>query len=68
MPGMRDRQRKPDILAFDVLGTAAEWLGSVARAVDRLRLDVDAAEFARSWRAGYAPDQPGRVELDTLHR
>ncbi len=62
------------VIAFDVFGTVVDWHGSVKREVERLRLDVDGAEFARAWRAGYQPamrevmEKGEWVVLDVLHR
>ena len=62
-------------LVFDVFGTVVDWHGSVAREVQRLRLPVDGAAFAKAWRAGYAPamDEVRRgalpwTNIDGLHR
>lgn len=46
---------RPAALVFDVFGTVVDWHGSVAREVRRAGLPVDAEDFARAWRAGYAP-------------
>jgi len=69
-----DRPR-PQALLFDVFGTVVDWHGSVAREVRRLGLAVDAEDFARAWRAGYAPAmddvRQGRLPwttIDGLHR
>lgn len=66
---------RPEILAFDVFGTVVDWHGSVARAVAALAPAVDAAAFARAWRAGYQPAMQAVraghrpwVPLDRLHR
>ncbi len=63
------------VLAFDVFGTVVDWHGSIAREVDALALGVDAAEFARAWRAGYKPamarvmsGELGWTRIDDLHR
>jgi 2-haloacid dehalogenase len=63
------------ILAFDVFGTVVDWHSSIAAAVTAAGLPVDAAAFAREWRAGYQPamqgvrsGERGWVKLDTLHR
>ncbi len=65
----------PKVLAFDVFGTVVDWHGSIADEVDRLGLNVNAAEFARSWRAGYKPamarvmsGELGWTRIDDLHR
>ena len=62
------------IIAFDVFGTVVDWHGSVMREVAEMGLDVDGAEFALAWRAGYQPamkevmDKGEWVILDKLHR
>jgi 2-haloacid dehalogenase len=60
---------------FDIFGTVVDWHGSVAREVRRIGLPVDADDFARAWRAGYAPAmddvRQGRLPwttIDGLHR
>lgn len=67
----------PDIqvLAFDVFGTVVDWHGTITREVEALHLDVNAADFARAWRAGYQPamarvmsGELGWTRLDDLHR
>jgi 2-haloacid dehalogenase len=65
----------PAALVFDVFGTVVDWHGSVAREVRRAGLPVDAEDFARAWRAGYAPAMDevrgGRLpwtSIDGLHR
>jgi 2-haloacid dehalogenase len=65
----------PEVLAFDVFGTIADWHGSIAREVDALRLGVDGGEFALAWRAGYRPamqrvrsGELGWTLIDDLHR
>ena len=66
-------------LVFDVFGTVVDWRSSVAREVGALArrkgLQINAAEFADAWRAGYRPnmDRVRRGELpwtklDDLHR
>ncbi|MGH8699847.1 MAG: haloacid dehalogenase type II, partial [Burkholderiales bacterium] len=66
-------------LVFDVFGTVVDWHGSVAREVRALarekRLRVNAAKFAKAWRAGYRPamDRVLRGEapfekIDVIHR
>jgi 2-haloacid dehalogenase len=66
-------------LTFDVFGTVVDWRGSILRegqAFGREKgLDVDWAQFAEAWRAGYGPsmDRVRRDELpwtniDGLHR
>ena len=62
------------LIAFDVFGTVVDWHGSVMREVSEMGLDVDGAEFALAWRAGYKPAMQDVMErgewiiLDTLHR
>lgn len=63
------------VIAFDVFGTVVDWFGSVAREVDSLGWEVGGAEFARAWRAGYAPamkrvasGELGWTRIDDLHR
>lgn len=65
----------PRALVFDVFGTVVDWHGSVAREVRARGLPVDADDFARAWRAGYAPAmdevRSGRLpwtNIDGLHR
>jgi 2-haloacid dehalogenase len=69
----------PKALAFDVFGTVVDWHGGIGREVAalaaRLGVEVDAATFAKDWRAGYAPamDRVRTGELpwtriDELHR
>lgn len=66
-------------LVFDVFGTVVDWHGSVAREVRELArvkgLRVNAAKFAKAWRAGYRPamDRVRRGEapfekIDVIHR
>jgi 2-haloacid dehalogenase len=66
-------------LTFDVFGTVVDWRGSILRegqALGREKgLDVDWAQFAEAWRAGYGPsmDRVRQGELpwtniDGLHR
>ena len=66
-------------LAFDVFGTVVDWRGSIIREGaewGRAKgLELDWAEFADRWRAGYGPsmDKVGRgtlpwMNLDALHR
>jgi 2-haloacid dehalogenase len=69
---MSDRARA---LVFDVFGTVVDWHGSVARELRQSGLPVDADDFARAWRAGYAPAmdevRSGRLpwtNIDGLHR
>ena len=66
-------------LTFDVFGTVVDWRGSIIREGEQLGrargIDIDWAEFADRWRAGYAPAM-ARVrngelpwtKIDVLHR
>jgi len=63
------------VLAFDVFGTVVDWHGSIVEEVTALGLQVNASEFARSWRAGYKPamarvmsGELGWTRIDDLHR
>ena len=65
----------PKVLAFDVFGTVVNWHGTIVEEVTALGLKVNAAEFARSWRAGYKPamakvmsGELGWTRIDDLHR
>jgi 2-haloacid dehalogenase len=66
-------------LVFDVFGTVVDWHGSVAREMRGLAkgkgLRLNAAKFAKAWRAGYRPamDRVRRGEapfekIDVIHR
>ncbi len=66
-------------LVFDVFGTVVDWHGSVAREVRELArakgLRVNAAKFAKAWRAGYRPAmdrvRSGEApfeKIDVIHR
>lgn len=66
-------------LVFDTFGTVVDWRTSVTQEVEALArrkgLKVDAAKFADTWRAGYAPSmnrvRSGEMpwtKLDDLHR
>ena len=66
-------------LTFDVFGTVVDWRGTIireGRAIGQQKgLDVDWAQFAGAWRAGYGPsmDRVRKGELpwtniDGLHR
>jgi len=66
-------------LVFDVFGTVVDWHGSVARETRELAkrkgLRVNAAKFAKAWRAGYRPamDRVRNGEapfekIDVIHR
>lgn len=64
-----------EVLTFDVFGTVVDWHGSICREVASLGLDVNPADFARSWRDGYEPSMQrvrsgelGWTKIDTLHR
>lgn len=66
-------------LVFDVFGTVVDWRGSIIREGqilgERKGYDIDWADFADRWRAGYGPAM-GRVrrgelpwtKIDVLHR
>lgn len=66
-------------LTFDVFGTVVDWRGTIIREGEQLGsakgIDVDWADFADRWRAGYAPAM-SRVRngelpwtrIDVLHR
>jgi len=63
------------VLAFDVFGTVVDWYGSIVREVTQLGLNVDPAQFALDWRAGYQPAMArvrsgalGWTRIDDLHR
>lgn len=66
-------------LTFDVFGTVVDWRGSIIREGEQvwkvLSIDVDWAQFADDWRAGYQPAmakvRSGAIpwaNIDTLHR
>jgi 2-haloacid dehalogenase len=66
-------------LVFDVFGTVVDWHGSVAREMRGLAkakgLRVNAAKFAKAWRAGYRPAmdrvRSGEApfeKIDAIHR
>ena len=66
-------------LTFDVFGTVVDWYSSIVaegeRFGDTRGIDIDWAQFALKWRAGYGPamDKVRRGELpwqniDALHR
>lgn len=66
-------------LVFDVFGTVVDWHGTVAREARALArekgLRLNAAKFAKAWRAGYRPamDRVLRGEapferIDVIHR
>ena len=57
-------------LVFDVFGTVVDWHGSVAREVRALArskgLRVNAAKFAKAWRAGYRPAMDRVLRGETI--
>ena len=66
-------------LTFDVFGTVVDWYGSIVAEGKKFGnthgIDIDWAQFALKWRAGYGPamDKVRRCELpwqniDALHR
>ena len=66
-------------LVFDVFGTVVDWHGSVAREMRGLAkekgLRLNAAKFAKAWRAGYRPAmdrvRSGEApfeKIDAIHR
>jgi len=63
----------PKVLCFDVFGTVVDWHGSIVRELASLAPHIDGAEFARAWRAGYAPAMAAAMAagewrvLDDLH-
>src|SRR5262245_38916243 len=77
----RMSEQSPEVkaLVFDVFGTVVDWHGSVAREVRGLAkekgLRLNAAKFAKAWRAGYRPamdrvrsgEAPFR-KIDDMHR
>ena len=74
---MTDSETKA--LVFDVFGTVVDWHGTVAREARELAkakgLRLNAAKFAKAWRAGYRPamDRVRRGEapfekIDVIHR
>jgi 2-haloacid dehalogenase len=69
------KKTTPKVLAFDVFGTVVDWHGSIVNEVSALGLNINAADFARSWRAGYKPamarvmsGELGWTRIDDLHR
>ena len=76
---MSDGSQEVKALVFDVFGTVVDWHGSVAREVRGLAkakgLRLNAAKFAKAWRAGYRPamdrvrsgEAPFR-KIDDIHR
>ena len=76
---MRSRFPQVKALVFDVFGTVVDWRGSIIREVRALarakKLQLDPAEFADAWRAGYQPamakvrsGELGWTKIDALHR
>jgi 2-haloacid dehalogenase len=66
-------------LTFDVFGTVVDWRGTIiGEGIDlgrKFALDIDWADFADAWRAGYAPAmnqvRTGALpwtKIDSLHR
>jgi 2-haloacid dehalogenase len=76
---MSEQSVETRALVFDVFGTVVDWHGSVAREVRGLAtekgLRLNAAKFAKAWRAGYRPamdrvrsgEAPFR-KIDDIHR
>src|SRR5262245_65815211 len=76
---MSEQSAEPKALVFDVFGTVVDWHGSVAREARTLAkekgLRLNAAKFAKAWRAGYRPAmdrvrsgaEPFR-KIDDIHR
>ena len=76
---MNGQSAEARALVFDVFGTVVDWHGSVAREVRNLAkekgLRLNAAKFAKAWRAGYRPamdrvrsgEAPFR-KIDDIHR
>ena len=76
---MRGKFTSIRALVFDVFGTVVDWRGSIIREVGALArtkgLDIEPAEFADAWRAGYQPamarvrsGELGWTKIDALHR
>ena len=76
---MRNTRSDIKALTFDVFGTVVDWYGSIVAEGEEFGethgIDIDWAEFALKWRAGYGPamDKVRRGELpwqniDALHR
>lgn len=76
---MQNARSKIKALTFDVFGTVVDWYGSIvaegAEFGNTHGIDIDWAQFALKWRAGYGPamDKVRRGELpwqniDALHR
>ena len=76
---MQNAYAKVKALTFDVFGTVVDWYSSIVAEGERFGnthgIDIDWAQFALKWRAGYGPamDKVRRGELpwqniDALHR
>ena len=76
---MQNTASEVKALTFDVFGTVVDWYGSIIAEGEKFgethSIDVDWAQFALKWRAGYGPamDKVRRGELpwqniDALHR
>ena len=76
---MQNARSEVKALTFDVFGTVVDWYGSIVAEGEKFRnthnIDIDWAQFALKWRAGYGPamDKVRRGELpwlniDALHR
>ncbi len=76
---MRSKYSSIKALVFDVFGTVVDWRGSIIREVRSLarakKFDLDPAQFADAWRAGYQPAMAkvrsgtlGWTKIDALHR
>ena len=76
---MQDARSQIKALTFDVFGTVVDWYSSIVTEGeafgDTHGIDIDWAEFALKWRAGYGPamnrvrqgDLPW-LNIDALHR
>ena len=76
---MQNARSEVKALTFDVFGTVVDWYGSIVAEGEKFGnaygVDIDWAQFALKWRAGYGPamDKVRRGELpwqniDALHR
>ena len=76
---MQSARSEVKALTFDVFGTVVDWYGSIVAEGEKFGnmhgIDIDWAQFALKWRAGYGPamDKVRRGELpwqniDALHR
>ena len=76
---MQNARSEIKALTFDVFGTVVDWYGSIVAEGEEFGdihgIDIDWAQFALKWRAGYGPamDKVRRGELpwqniDALHR